>query len=201
MNEFIENVQHFLKTLALYEVNGLLAIVYVMWEQIAALVTAGAAVELLRRAPDAQRLWILVVLCFVILGAFLAPAPVPILLAGMTVAGMIAVGVDRFNPDMLRWRAVGALGIYSLAALAYLFYGRYLESVDATAWAEAIGGQQEAQNTLAQGRSFLNTLATWGLWLILPMGYLSLLVQGILAHPPIGSRPADTITAVRTRGG
>jgi len=201
MNEFIQTVQQTLKTLGLYEINGILLIAYVMWEQIAALVVAGAAVELVRKAPESQRMWVLVVLCFVILGAFLAPAPVPILLAGMTIAGLIAVSIDRFNPDMLRWRAVGALGIYSLAALAYLFYGRYLESVDATAWAEAIGGQEAAQNTLAQGRSFLNTLATWGLWLILPMGYLSLLVQGILAHPPMGARPADTITAVRTRSG
>jgi len=140
MNEFIQIVQQTLKTVGLYEINGILVIVYVMWEQIAALVVAGAAVELVRKAPESQRMWVLVVLCFVILGAFLAPAPVPILLAGMTVAGLIAVSIDRFNPDMLRWRAVGALGIYSLAALAYLFYGRYLESVDATAWAEAIGG-------------------------------------------------------------
>ena len=66
--------------------------------------------------------------------------------------------------------------------------------------AEAIGGQDEAQATLSQGRAFLNTLATWGLWLILPLGYLSLLVQGIFAHPPVPARPEETIAVVRTRG-
>jgi hypothetical protein len=76
----------------------------------------------------------------------------------------------------------------------------YLTGVDAAAWAEAIGGQAEAQTTLAQGRAFLNTLATWGLWLILPLGYLSLLAQGLLAHPPTGGRPERTIAQVRTRG-
>jgi hypothetical protein len=49
-------------------------------------------------------------------------------------------------------------------------------------------------------RAFLDTLATWGLWLILPLGYLSLLAQGLLAHPPTGSRPETTIAQVRTRG-
>jgi hypothetical protein len=65
---------------------------------------------------------------------------------------------------------------------------------------EAIGGQAKAQMTLAQGRAFLNTLATWGLWLILPLGYLSLLAQGLLAHPPVSGKPAETIAGVRTRG-
>ena len=48
--------------------------------------------------------------------------------------------------------------------------------------------------------AFLTTLATWGLWLILPLGYLSLLAQGLLAHQPVGGRPEATIAQVRTRG-
>jgi hypothetical protein len=46
----------------------------------------------------------------------------------------------------------------------------------------------------------LNPLATGGLWLILPLGYLSLLVQGLLAYSPTGGRPETTIAQVRTRG-
>lgn len=199
MNELIETAQHTLKTAAIYELNGLLVLLYVLWENVAGLLTAGACVMLLIKAPEGQRIWILAVTLLVIVTAFVAPAPVPVLLAGMSIAGTLAVMLDRFSPDTLRWRAVGALALYAGAALAYMLYGRYLEGVDATAWAEAIGGQQEAQATLSQGRSFLNTLATWGLWLILPLGYLSLLVQGVLAHPPVGTRPAETISAVRTR--
>jgi hypothetical protein len=56
------------------------------------------------------------------------------------------------------------------------------------------------QAQLAQSRAFLNTLATWGQWLILLLGYLSLLAQGLLAHSPTGSRPEATITQLRTRG-
>ena len=134
------------------------------------------------------------------MAALFAPAPVPVLLAGMTAVGVGAVALDRFQPDSLRWRVVGALALYAAGALGYLGYSRYLEGEDAAAWAEAIGGQEQAQSTLAQGRAFLNTLATWGLWLILPLGYLSLLAQGLLAHPPLGERPDQTIARVRTRG-
>ena len=176
---------------------------YAWWSQVvpAGLLAVGACVVLLVKASESQRLWILSVSILVMLAAFVAPAPVPVLMAGMAMAGMVAVLLDQFSPDTLRWRVVGALALYAGAALGYMLYGRYLVGVDATAWAEAIGGQQEAQATLSQGRAFLNTLATWGLWLILPLGYLSLLVQGLLAHPPVGARPAETISAVRTRGG
>ena len=90
---------------------------------------------------------------------------------------------------------------FLLAALAHLGYQAYLAGVDAAAWAQAIGGQGEASAALAQGRAFVETLATWGLWLILPLGYFSLLAQVLLAHPPLSAKPDEIITAVRTREG
>ena len=118
----------------------------------------------------------------------------------MSLAGALAVALDRFNPDSLRWRITGGLTLYALAALAHLGYSSYLTGVDAAAWAQAIGGQAEAASALAQGRAFVQTLATWGLWLILPLGYFSLLAQVLLAHPPLSGKPDALITAVRTRG-
>ena len=96
----------------------------------------------------------------------------------MALAGSAAVAFDRFNPDGLRWRVAGGLALYAPAALAYLGYGSYLNTLDALAWAQALGGQGEAAAALAQGRAFVDTLATWGLWLILPLAYFSLLAQG-----------------------
>ena len=105
---------------------------------------------------------------------------------------------EAYHPPLLR-QSKGGLTLYAGAALAYLAYSRYLDGADAASWAQTLGGQDAAQSTLAQGRAFLNTLATWGLWLILPLGILSLLAQGLLAHPPTGERPGETITRVRTR--
>jgi len=207
MNDTITAIGAALRTALTWELNGLLALLYVAWEHVALLVTAGACGWLLWGLPEgrresgaSQRPWLLGVGILASLAAAFAPAPVPILLAAMAVAGALVVRADRFNPDALRWRIVGGLALYAAAALAYLGYGGYLAGLDAAAWAEAIGGQGEAQAALAQGRAFVSTLATWGLWLILPLGYFSLLAQGVLVHPPLPARPQETITAVRTRG-
>jgi len=55
--------------------------------------------------------------------ALVAPALVPVLLAGMSIAGTLAVLLDKFCPDALRWRAACAMALYAGAALAYMFYG------------------------------------------------------------------------------
>jgi len=213
MSDIITALGDALRTLATWELNGLLALLYTAWEHLAALVTAGAFAGLLwwtppgrrsaspaREAFTGQRPWVLGIGVLALLAALFAPVPAPVLLAVMALAGAAAVAFDRFNPDALRWRVAGGLALYALASLAYLGYGSYLAALDAAAWAEAIGGQGEAALTLAQGRAFVDTLATWGLWLILPLAYLSLLAQGLLVHPPLPATPEQVINAVRTRG-
>jgi hypothetical protein len=223
MDGIIHTLREALRAAAIWELNGLLALLYTAWAHLPALITAGAWAALLwprlvvpQRGPwsppgrrgqtvlheqfSGQRPWLLAVAVLGVLAAFLAKAPAPALLAAMTVAGLLAVTLDRFNPDGLRWRVAGGLALYALAACAYLGYGAYLDGLDAMAWAEALGGQGEAAATLAQGRAFISTLATWGLWLILPLAFFSLLAQGLLVHPPLGSTPEQVITAVRTRG-
>lgn len=201
-----------LRTVLIWELNGLLAILYVLWEHGAALIAVAACTALLWWTPpgrqsagrpepfSGQRPWLIGLGALVALAAFLAPAPVPVLLMVMAVAGALAVRGDRFNPDALRWRVMGGLALYAGAALAYLGYHSYLAGLDALAWAEALGGRGEASQVLAQGRAFVDTLATWGLWLILPLGYFSLLAQGVLVHPPLPASPQEIITTVRTRG-
>ncbi len=196
----MEGVREALRTVFIWEVNGWLVTAYVLWEHAALGVTLAACLVLLRDAPREQRPWMWGAAALAGAAAAFAPAPVPVLLSAMSVAAALAVRFDRFNPDALRWRTVGGLALYAAAALAYLAYGRYLAAVDASAWAAALGGEGEAAATLAQGRAFLNTLATWGLWLILPLGFFSLLAQGLLAHPPAPATPEETIARVHTRG-
>ena len=187
------------RIIAMYIANGALALLYMAGERAPALAILAASLGFLRGAPPPQRAWMVGAGLLALLAGFLTPPPAPALLAGMALAGLAAVSLDRFHPDALRWRVVGGLTLYAGAALAYLAYSRYLDGVDAASWAQTLGGQDAAQSTLAQGRAFLNTLATWGLWLILPLGFLSLLAQGLLAHPPTGERPGETIARVRTR--
>lgn len=196
----LEQIGDFIQALALYGSNGLLTLFWVAWDHVPLLITAGTAIMLHRiPAPYPQnRHWVLVMGLLSALAAGVASAPVPVLMAVMALCGVLAVKLDRFNPDALRWRVAGGLVLYALASLAYLAYHQYLGAVDAEMWAARVGGQAEAGQTLSQGRAFLDTLATWGLWLILPLGYLSLLVQGLLVHPPLAS-PVETLAAIRTR--
>jgi hypothetical protein len=213
MDGIIHTLREALRAAAIWELNGLLALLYTAWVHLPALITAGAWAALLWWMPpgrrgqtvlheqfSGQRSWLLAVAGLGLLTAFLAKPPAPAVLAAMSVAGLLAVTLDRFNPDGLRWRVAGGLALYALAACAYLGYGVYLDGLDAMAWAEALGGQGEAAAVLAQGRAFIGTLATWGLWVILPLAFFSLLAQGLLVHPPLGSTPEQVITAVRTRG-
>lgn len=200
MGDAIAAVRHILRTLAVYEVNGLLVVLYTAWEHVTALVVLAACGFLIRYADANLRPWLAGASALAVLAAALAAPPAPFLLMLMAAAGAVAVRLDRFNPDMLRWRVAGGLALYALAALGLEGYRAYLAGLDAAAWAAAIGGQGEAQATLAQGRAFVETLATWGIWLILPLGYFSLLVQAFLAHPPTPGRADELIHTIRTRG-
>ena len=196
----MDGIREALRTVLIWELNGWLVTLYLLWEHVALLLILAAFYVLLRDAPREQRPWMWGATGLAGLAVTFAPRPVPGILTAMSAAAALAVRFDRFNPHALRWRAVGGLALYAGAALVYLIYGRYLAAADANAWAEALGGQGEAAAALAQGRAFLNTLATWGLWLILPLGFFSLLAQGVLAHPPTTATPEETIARVRTRG-
>ncbi len=198
------HVLPFLRGLVIWEANGLLAIAYTAFEHLAAILVLAGFVPLLRGLPATsvqQRPWIGATGGAAITAALLAPAPVPFIMAGLTLAAAVAVRLDHYGPDALRWRCTGGLALYALAALAYVAYGAYLTGLDAAAWARSLGGQGEAQQALVQGRAFIDTLARWGLWLIVPLGYLSLLAQGLFAHPPVGARPEELVATIRTRGG
>ncbi len=187
-------------TLALHVLNGLLALIWVAWDHGALLVTFGMCILLyLTATPNRHsQPWMLATGLLAATAAGVAMPPVPALMACMSVCGVVAVQLDRFNPDALRWRVAGGLALYALASLGYLAYHQYLGTLDAEAWARQLGGQSEAHHILQQGRAFLDTLATWGLWLIIPLGFLSLLAQGLLVHPPLAA-PARTLAQIRSR--
>ena len=196
----LQSLPAFLHDCVLYTVNGVLTLVWVAVDHVSLLITFAMCVLLLHRhaAADRARPWLMGMGLLASVAAGVAATPVPVLMAVMSVCGVLAVHLERFNPEALRWRVAGGLALYGLASLGYLAYRQYLGTVDAALWAAQIGGYAEARHTLVQGRAFLDTLATWGLWLILPLGYMSLLAQGLLIHPPQPS-PAESIAAVRTR--
>ena len=180
-------------------INGILAVVYTLLENVLIMALIPPMAWLAITAKQEHRPWIGATGALAVLAAFVVPAPVPMILALMAWAGAIAVRMDRFNPTALRWRVNGGLALYALAALGFAAYAAYTSRLSPSTWAGVVASG-EAAAIVAQGRSFLNVIAVWGLWIIIPLGYLALLVQGIFVHPPTPARPSELIHAVRARG-
>ncbi len=172
---------------------------YTLLDNVLVLVLIPPVVWLALTAKREQRVWIAATGVVAILAAIIVPAPVPLIITLMAWAGAVAVRVNRFNPTALRWRVNGGLALYGLAALGFAAYAAYTSRLSPTTWSSVVVSG-EAASIVSQGRSFLNVIAVWGLWIILPLGYLALLIQGILVHPPTSASPSELIHTIRARG-
>lgn len=192
----LQSVELFLTWLA----NGLLVVLF--WtlelERLFPLLTLPAVYLLVTQASREQRPFGLASACLAVLAAVVVPLPIPGIVAVMAWAGLIGVALDRYTPGTLRWRVIGGLALYGLAGLGWAIYSAYVATLSAEQWANTLA-TGEAASTIAQGRSFLQTISVWGLWIIMPLGYLVLLVEGIFIHPPMPAAPADLIHTVRGR--
>jgi hypothetical protein len=179
--------------------NGGLVVAFWLADHLLLLAAIPALYLLVAQARQEQRGYTLIAGGLALLASLLVPPPIPLIILAMAWAGVGAVKVDRFNPDSLRWRVVGGLALYAVAALAWTAYSAYVAGLSAEQWG-ALFAADEAAATIAQGRSFLNTISVWGLWIIVPLGYFSLLLQGIFVHAPLSASPEKLIQMVRARG-
>ena len=179
--------------------NGLLAAFYTLLDNILILLLFPALIWLAVTAVSEQRHWVALTSVLVVITAFVVPAPVPLILVVMVWAGALSIRTNRFNPISLRWRVNSSLAIYALTAIGFTAYAAYASRLSMDTWASVVSSG-EADAVITQGRSFLNRIAIWGLWIILPVGYLALLIQGAIVHPPTSSSPAELIHTIRARG-
>jgi hypothetical protein len=180
-------------------INGLLAVLYTLLDNVLIILLFPPLIWLAVTAVTEQRPWIAAMGILVVITAFVVPAPVPLILVVMSWAGSIAIRTDRFNPIALRWRVNGSLVLYALTAMGFTAYAAYASKLSLDTWSSVVSSG-DAASVISQGRSFLNTIAIWGLWIIMPLGYLAILLQGILVHPPTPKTPAEMIHTVRARG-
>jgi hypothetical protein len=179
--------------------NGGLVSAFWLADHVLVVIAIPAFYSLVTRALAEQQAFALAAGCLGVFAAIIVPPPIPLIILAMAWAGVIAVTLDRFNPDSLRWRVIGGLALYVVAALAWTGYSAYVGTLSAEQWA-AMFATDEAASTIAQGRSFLTTISVWGLWIIVPLGYFSLLLQGLFIHAPLKASPERLIYAVRARG-
>jgi hypothetical protein len=132
-------------------------------------------------------------------------APVPWIGAAMWMAGFVGISIvptQRFA--MLNMVRVGAV-TYALTVGISRIYLMYAAQVTPDQWAALVGSADAAANIIASTRGNTTTIIVWALWLIVPLGFFSMLVQQVFMNPISLTAPMATPQAVmrmlRSRGG
>jgi hypothetical protein len=222
MEDLAQTATQVIRDLAVYELNGLLVIVYAIVAQWALALAGlcGAGVLVLDRlallqvtlsarpgvpAPVHSMRLTLGVLALWIIVAITVPQPVPAL--GLAMWAVTLAVAWLIPPARLQtlWRGKMALLMYALANIGLLLFTRLTANLSPEQWAALLGSTQAANQTIDQGKGIVQTIATIAIWYAIPVGYIGWLVkefavnQGSLVAP--GRTAADIVHAIRTRGG
>lgn len=219
-----------LMDLPVYLANGLLVIGYWLADHAAAIFSVGCAI-LMALLPDAeiqnraafrprrndrgseekpfpgaprtaQAMTVIILLVWFIAQRDMAP-PVPWIGAAMWIAGLAAVlalTAQRFN---LLWYVKAGIAVYALAVIGSRIYLATTSYLTPEQWAALVGSRESAATIIANTRSSVTTILLWALWLVVPLGYFSMLVQQIFINPMSIVNPLagaqDVLRALRVR--
>jgi len=167
--------------------NGTLTLAYLIFKHITAMLMIAPLFWLNMTTENAQRPWMVAAGLLALSAAIFAPPVVGIWLLVMAVASVVAVRLEKFNPDTLRWRIAGGLAAYALIGLGVMAY-KTLAPV-----------MIDEDSLFSQGQAYLSTII--GIATILaPLSFLGILVQAVWTHPPVDGTPQVIFHRVRTRG-
>ena len=152
----------------------------------------------------AQRMTGLVLVLW-ILGQWGMAQPVPWIGAAMWLVGAAAVVLLQSQQFNLLWFVKTGIAVYALAVIASRLYLAYTIQLTPEQWAALIGSSQSAATVIASTRGNMTTIVLWALWLVIPLGYFSMLLQQVFLNPvsllnPLGGIQ-KTLEALRYRGG
>ena len=172
----------------IWTINGLLVLGYYGADHILTLALAVAAPLFVASTPREQRAWAMASEAMAILASLAAPAPVPLFLLVMSLAGWIGQWLEQYNRPAQHWNTIRGLALYALAGLGFSMYRSF-----------GLGSSIANDPMLAQGATYLNVIIGIAMYVI-PLGYLAMLAQSIWALPPAPGTPGQLITKIRTRG-
>lgn len=223
-----DQINAFILDLPIYLLNGLLWLLYALAGSLSALLSAVAAAVMawvvdstvqqlsssrpLRQGrgeslPITRTAQILTVGVFLLwFGAqWGMGAPVPWIGAAMWLTGLGAALISPAQRFNLLWFVKSGVAVYALAVIGSRIYLNMTSEVSPEAWAALVGTSQNAVNIVANTRGNVTTVIVWALWLVIPLGYFSLLVQKLFQNPvslvnPLASA-ADMLAMLRDRGG
>ena len=131
-------------------------------------------------------------------------APVPWIGAVMWAAGLAVVLAQASQRLNLLWYVKAGIAMYALAVIGSRIYLGYTSHLTPEQWAVLIGSTDSAATVIASTRGNVTTILLWALWLIVPLGYFSMLVQQVFINPMSIVNPLagaqDLLRALRVRG-
>lgn len=125
--------------------------------------------------------------------------PVAWIGAGMWGVGLVATTLaEGHQRDNTLWFVKSGLILYSLAVIASRIYLNYTAQLSPEQWAGLLGSTDTAAAVIANTRSNVTTIVLWAIWLVIPLGYFSMLIQQLLVMPrSLLSPQADARRAMR----
>ncbi len=171
----------------LWVLNGFLILLYLAAEHFLAILLAPGLYLLWKNAPTAQRSWMGGTAVLSLAASLLAPPVVGIWLSLMSYGAILALRLEKFNPEALSWRVVSGIAAYALIGIGFSMYQGLSPAL------------LDPYGTFAQGKGYLDVIVSLAVFLG-PLGFVGLLVQALFAHPPLEGTPEDIIYSVRTRG-
>ncbi len=184
MNEFFLNILAGI----IWTINGFLVIVYYAIEHIQTLVLATTTLLFVNYSAQEQKVWAVGSGIFAILASLIAPAPVPLFLLIMSLAGWAGQWLEQYNKPANHWNTIRGQALYATAGLGFALYRNF-----------GLGASIASDPMMSQGAGYLNALIGISMYVI-PLGWLAMLTQSIWAHPPAQGTPDSLITTIRTRG-
>ncbi len=172
----------------IWTVNGFLVIVYYAVEHTQIIVLAIAAILFAAYTSREQKVWAVGSGTLAILASLIAPAPVPLFLLIISLAGWVGQWLEQYNKPAQHWNTIRGQALYALAGLGFGLYRNF-----------GLGSSIASDPMMSQGAGYLNALIGISMYVI-PLGWLAMLTQSIWAHPPAQGTPDALITTIRTRG-
>ncbi len=171
----------------IWVLNGFLLLLYLAAENIITLALLPGMFILWRDAPAAQRPWMGSAAVLSLAASLFSPVVVGLWLILMAYGSILAVRLEKFNPEALSWRVISGIAAYALIGLGFDLYQALSPAL------------VDPYGTFAQGKGYLDVIISLAVFLG-PLGFIGLLVQALFAHPPMTGTPEEIIYTVRTRG-
>jgi hypothetical protein len=213
---FLNHITLWISYSPIYFANGVLAVCYGLADQFPLLVSLSGAcgilflldTEIQHRASytparaqghapasmprTAQGLTIIVFTLWSIAQWNMA-APVPWIGAMMWLCGFIvvvAMPAQRFN---LLWYSKAGIAIYALCVIGSRVYIQYTAEIELKQWQNALGYSTLPETLIQNTQNNTTSILVWLLWLVVPLGYFSMLIQQLFVNPMSLSHPFSSI--------